>query len=99
MALSTYMQTLSELGAQLAARRKELGKTQGEVGRLAGMRQEDISRLERGQLPGFTANRLMRLAHVLGLTVSLQPAVSKGRTLEVLLDEVRAGANTGPDSR
>lgn len=93
------MQTLSELGAVLAARRKELGKTQGELGRLAGLRQEELSRLERGQLPGFTANRLLRLAHVLGLTLSLQPMASRGRTLDVLLDEVRSGANTGPDSK
>ncbi len=93
------MQTLPELGALLAARRKELGKTQGEVGRQAGMRQEELSRLERGQLPGFTANRLLRLAHVLGLTLSLQSTASKGRTLDVLLDEVRSGANTGPDSK
>lgn len=93
------MQTLPELGALLAARRKELGKTQGEVGRLAGLRQEELSRLERGQLPGFTTNRLLRLAHALGLTLSLQPTASRGRTLDELLDEVRSGANTGADSR
>jgi transcriptional regulator with XRE-family HTH domain len=93
------MQTLPELGALLAARRKELGKTQSEVGRLAGLRQEELSRLESGQLAGFTARRLLRLAHVLGLTVSLQPTAAKSHTLDVLLDEVRSGANTGPGSR
>ncbi len=93
------MKTLPELGALLAARRKALGKTQSEVGRLAGLRQEELSRLESGQLVGFTAGRLLRLAHVLGLEVSLQPQISKSHTLEVLLDEVRSGANTGPASR
>lgn len=95
----TFMQTLSELGELLAARRKELRKTQSEVGRLAGLRQEELSRLERGQLPGFTAGRLLRLAHVLGLEMSLQPMASRGYTLDVLLEQVRSGANTGPDSK
>lgn len=90
------MRTLPEVGTLLAERRRRLGKTQREVGQLAGLRQEQVSRLEQGRLPDFSASKLLRLANALGLTLSLRPADAASPTLTDVLEEVRSGQNRGP---
>jgi transcriptional regulator with XRE-family HTH domain len=93
------MTTVVDLGEMLAHRRKALKMTQTQVGREAGLRQEVVSRLENGQQTDFSVSKLLRLAAVLNLALTLTPSVSSRPTLETLLVERKAGANTGPTAR
>jgi transcriptional regulator with XRE-family HTH domain len=91
------MATLADLGATLAQRRKDLRKTQAALAHEAGLRQEELSRLENAHLSGLTVAKLLRVAHALELEVTLAPRTGVRPTLETLLIERRSGANTGPD--
>lgn len=90
------MTTLRELGEALFQRRKALRKTQAQVAREAGLRQEEVSRLETAKLPDFTVGKLLKVARALNLEVTIRPQEAAKPTLETLLMERRAGANTGP---
>jgi transcriptional regulator with XRE-family HTH domain len=90
------MSTLADLGEVLAQRRKNLGKTQAALALEAGLRQEELSRLENARLSGLTVAKLLRVAGALELEVSLVPRTGVRPTLETLLVERRSGANTGP---
>lgn len=85
-----------ELGETLAERRRTLGKTQAQVAHEAGLRQEEVSRLENAKLPDFTVGKLLKLARALSLEVTVRPRETVRPTLETVLMEHRAGANTGP---
>lgn len=93
------MKTVVDLGTELKARRQEIKMSQTALGRESELRQEVLSRLEHGRLADFSVGKLLRLAHALGLEVTLTPLVRRRPTLEVLLSEVKQGANTGPASR
>jgi HTH-type transcriptional regulator / antitoxin HipB len=93
------MKTVVDLGAELAARREELGRTQSDLGAETGLRQEVLSRLERGRLSDVSVSKLLRVAHALGLELTLAPLKRELPTLETLLVERKHGANTGPSSR
>ena len=90
------MMTLYELGETLSQRRKSLRKTQAQVAHEAGLRQEEVSRLENARLSDFTVGKLLKVARALNLEVVLKPAEPAKPTLETLLVERRTGANTGP---
>jgi HTH-type transcriptional regulator/antitoxin HipB len=90
------MDTFHELGDALSQRRKALRKTQAQVAQEAGLRQEEVSRLENARLPDFTVGKLLKLARALSLEVTVRPRESAKPTLETLLVERRSGANTGP---
>lgn len=92
------MKTLVDVGAELQALRKSAGKKQGELAVMAGMRQEALSRVERGRSADFSVAKLLRLAHALGLELAIVPAVRRP-DLDTVLEERRAGANVGPQSR
>jgi transcriptional regulator with XRE-family HTH domain len=61
------MQTILELGAAIAERRRSLGLKQGDVAKRAGVAQEALSRFERGRLAEFGSRKLMALLAVLGM--------------------------------
>jgi HTH-type transcriptional regulator/antitoxin HipB len=90
--------TLPDMGRRFQALRKAAGKTQAEVAQAVGMRQEALSRFESGRGNDFSLARLLRLLEVLGLRMELAPATRRP-SLADLLQEVREGANTGPDAR
>ncbi len=93
------MKTMADLGAELKARRQELNKSQAELGVESGFRQDVLSRLEHARLTDFSVGKLLRLAHALGLEVTLTPLTRRRPTLDTLLDERKQGLNTGPQSR
>lgn len=93
------MKTVVDLGAELLARRQELSKTQADLGVETGLRQEVVSRLERGRLSDVSVSKLLRVAHALGLELTLTPVKRELPTLETLLAERKQGTNTGPDAR
>lgn len=93
------MKTMVDLGTELKARRQELKMSQAALGRESELRQEVLSRLEHGRLADFSVGKLLRLAHALGLEITLTPLARRRPTLDVLLGEVKQGTNTGPESR
>lgn len=78
------MQTVLELGQEVAARRRQLGLKQGEVAQRAGISQEMLSRLERGKLAEFGSRKLLAVLAVLGLQLQFEQVGTSGS-----LDELR----------
>jgi transcriptional regulator with XRE-family HTH domain len=78
------MQTVLELGAAVAERRRSLGLKQGVVAARAGVTQEALSRLERGRLAEFGSRKLMAVLSVLGMELQFVQLGSSGS-----LDELR----------
>ena len=64
------MQTILELGAAVAARRRSLGLKQGEVASRAGVPQESLSRFERGKLAEFGSRKLLAVLAALGMVLA-----------------------------
>lgn len=84
------MQTLTELGGAVAARRKTLKMSQSEVASRTGLTRETLVRFERGQLPEFGSRKLLAVLAVLGMEISFVEAGMSG-TLDELRRE-RGGA-------
>jgi transcriptional regulator with XRE-family HTH domain len=78
------MQTLSELGAAVATRRRGLGLRQQAVAEQTGITAESLSRFERGRSAEFGARKLLAVLAVLGMEIDLIPAGQAGT-----LDELR----------
>ncbi len=78
------METLSELGYAVAARRRSLGLRQQAVAAQAGISAESLSRFERGRSAEFGARKLLAVLAVLGMELDLTPAGQSGT-----LDELR----------
>ena len=84
------MQTLMELGAAVAARRKVLKMSQSEVASRTGLTRETLVRFERGQLSEFGSRKLLAVLAVLGMEMSFAESGTAG-TLDELRRE-RSGA-------
>lgn len=78
------MQTLLELGAEVAARRRSLGLKQGDVATRAGISQELLSRFERGKSAEFGSRKLLAVLAVLGMELQITETGASGS-----LDELR----------
>ena len=72
------MQTLSELGHEVATRRRQLGLKHGDVARAAGISQEMLSRFERGRCAEFGYRMLLAVLGVLGLELGFVKAAVSG---------------------
>lgn len=64
---TSNMQTLSEVGEAVAARRRSRGMKQGEAASLAGISQETLSRFERGNVSEFGSRKLLAVLDVVGM--------------------------------
>lgn len=78
------MQTLSELGQEVLARRKSLRLSQREVAQRSGITRELLLRFERGQVSDFGARKLLAVLAVLGLEMTFIGVGMSGT-----LDELR----------
>lgn len=92
------MDTLPDVGRQFRALRKQTGKSQAEVARAVGMRQEALSRFESGSGVDFSLSKLLRLLQQLDATLEFTP-VTRRPTLHEVLAERRSSGNTGPNAR
>lgn len=92
------LETLDDLGARFRQLRKAAGLTQTELARQLGMRQEALSRFESGRGTDFSAARLLKLLHALGLGLDFVP-LDRRPTLDDTLLERRRGDNVGPQAR
>jgi len=100
MPLNTYstMETLPDVGLRFRQLRKRAGKTQAEVARAVGMRQEALSRFESGRAADFSLTKLLRLLQALDSRLDFTSAARRP-TLASVLEERLRNANVGPDSR
>lgn len=78
------MQTVSDLGEAVAARRRALGLKQGDVAARAGIPPETLSRFERGKLAEFGSRKLLAVLAALGMELQFVETGSSGS-----LDELR----------
>ena len=78
------MQTVLELGQEVATRRRQLGLKQGEVAQRAGISQEMLSRFERGKLAEFGSRKLLAVLAALGMQLQFEQIGASGS-----LDELR----------
>jgi transcriptional regulator with XRE-family HTH domain len=74
------------------------GLNRGQLAERAGLSERSLARFELGQTLDYSLGRVQRVLRVLG--VRLVPAPGSARpNLDTLLEEVKAGRNTGPNSR
>lgn len=66
------MNSLQELGEAVAARRREMKLTQGEVALAAGVNPTVLSRFERGRVSEYGARKLLQVLVVLGLELEFR---------------------------
>ncbi len=92
------MKTIAALGVELQLLRTQAKMTQGRMANATCMRQEAVSRFERGRSNDFSVVKLLRMAQALGYDIQFVPAPGRP-TLHDVLAEIRASANTGPTSR
>ncbi len=86
------MQTLQELGAALAVRRKQLGIKQADVAARAGVSAESLSRLERGRAAEFGSRKLLAVLAVLGAELDVVSMGQAGNLDALRLERAVAGA-------
>ena len=78
------MRTLQELGASVAATRRELGLKQKDVAAQAGITPESLLRFERGQVSEFGSRKLLAVLAILGMEITFVKSGMAGS-----LDELR----------
>ena len=86
----SLMQTLTELGEAVAAKRKALKLSQSVVASRTALTRETLVRFERGQLTEFGSRKLLAVLAVLGLEISFTEVGAAG-TIDELRRE-RGGA-------
>lgn len=72
------MQSIQELGAAVATRRRNLELKQSEVAALAGITAESLSRFERGRSAEFGARKLLAVLAVLGAELEVVEEAHSG---------------------
>jgi len=80
------------LGALIAARRKSLGLTQGELAEVVGIEQESMSRIETGMITP-SLSRLLSLADALNCSIEtlLRPASNRKQDQSLVMDGLLDG--------
>jgi HTH-type transcriptional regulator/antitoxin HipB len=78
------MKDLRELGAAVAARRKDSHLTQAELARQSGVTRELVTRFEGGRVTEFGTRKLLAVLAALGMELTLIEAGTSGS-----LDELR----------
>ena len=95
---SAPLDTVPDVAHFIRQLREREGLTQRQLAARTGLSESSIAKFERGEAPDFPLGRALLLLRALG--VRLVPA-SKGAgpDLAAVLEEVKAGLNTGPNSR
>jgi len=83
------MLTLSSLGAQIAAKRKELRLTQAELAARSSISRATLDALENGRSGELGFSKITRLLSALGLGLKVQEPGSRRPTLDELIEEDR----------
>jgi HTH-type transcriptional regulator / antitoxin HipB len=83
------MLTLRSLGPQIASRRKDLGLSQSDLARKAGISRATLDALENGRSGELGFTKLANILSALGLELKLHEANLQRPTLDELLEEDR----------
>ena len=84
-----FMLPLSELGEQIATKRKTLGLTQPTLAKKARVGLSTLDALENGRLGELGYSKITNILTALGLELKLQEASAGRPTLEELMEEGR----------
>jgi transcriptional regulator with XRE-family HTH domain len=85
------MNTLREVGAEVARLRKSHGMTQAELARLSGLGQSTLARFETGGVTEFGSRKLLRLLEVMGFGLAFMET-NQEFTLDDALEQRRRKA-------
>ncbi|HEV2400282.1 MAG TPA: helix-turn-helix transcriptional regulator [Candidatus Sulfotelmatobacter sp.] len=83
------MLTLSSIGTQIAAKRKQLGLSQAELAKKASISRATLDALENGRSGELGFSKLVRILSTLGMGLRLQEEMARRPTLEELMEEDR----------
>ncbi|MGO8788481.1 MAG: helix-turn-helix domain-containing protein [Terriglobia bacterium] len=83
------MLNLPSIGAQIAAKRKNLGLSQAELARKASVSRATLDALENGRSGELGFAKITRILSGLGLRLKLQESASPRPTLDELMEEDR----------
>ena len=83
------MLSLSSIGEQIAAKRKERGLTQPALAKKARVGLSTLDALENGRLGELGYSKITNILSALGLELKLQEASARRPTLDELLEEER----------
>jgi transcriptional regulator with XRE-family HTH domain len=81
------MLLLSEIGRQIATKRKALGLSQSALANKARLSRATIDALENGRLGELGYSKISNILSALGLELKLQEASARRPTLEELMNE------------
>ena len=83
------MLTLRSLGRQIASRRKDLGLSQSDLARKAGISRATLDALENGRSGELGFTKVTNILSALGLALKVHEANLQRPTLDELLEEDR----------
>ena len=83
------MLTLRSLGTQIALRRKDLGLSQSDLARKAGISRATLDALENGRSGELGFTKVANILSALGLELKVHEANLQRPTLDELLEEDR----------
>ena len=83
------MLTLRSLGTQIALRRKDLGLSQSDLARKAGISRATLDALENGRSSELGFTKVANILSALGLELRVHEANLQRPTLDELLEEDR----------
>jgi transcriptional regulator with XRE-family HTH domain len=81
------MSSLSQIGQQIAVKRKALGLSQAELAKRARIGHSTLDALENGRLGELGFAKIARLVSALGMELKVQDAMARRPTMEDLLKE------------
>jgi transcriptional regulator with XRE-family HTH domain len=81
------MPSITDLGSQIASKRKTLGLSQKELARRARISRSTLDALENGRTGELGFSKIARLLSILGLELKLQNAIPGRPTLDELMEE------------
>ena len=81
------MPSITEIGRQIANKRRTLGLSQGELAHKAGISRSTLDALENGRTGELGFSKIARLLSILGLELRLQRASTDRPTLDDLMEE------------
>lgn len=95
---SARLDTVPDVADFVRQQRERQGLTQRQLAERTGLSESSIAKLERGDAPDFPLGRALLLLRALGFRLVPAPKAA-GPALAAVLEEVKTGRNTGPNSR
>jgi transcriptional regulator with XRE-family HTH domain len=83
------MLTLISIGARIAVKRKQLGLSQAELAKKAGISRATLDALENGRSGELGFSKVTRILSALGMGMKLQEEMTRRPTLDELMEEDR----------